>query len=338
MKKLNFAILGCGRVAEYHARIIKKNKFTNLFAVCDKKISKAKILGKKFNVNFFQDYKDLIKEKKKIDVISILTESGNHYKDVIKLAPHFKNLIIEKPAALKAEHVVKMNNISKKFKTNLFFVQQNRFNKPIQKVFKILNKKKLGKIALCSVKLRWYRDQKYYDSDKWRGTRKLDGGVLSNQAIHHLDIMLWLMGKVKKISAFYKTRLAKIESEDTIVINFEFNNGALGIFEATTCFRPTDKEASICIMGEKGHLEVGGKSLNKFISYDVKGIKENLNFSNEKIKDLYGNGHKILYQEILENIFSKKKLLISYDSIHYLIKILEKIYFSANKNKVLFLK
>jgi len=338
MKKLNFAILGCGRVSEYHARIIEKNKFTKLFAVCDKKISKAKKLGNKFNVNFFQDYKDLIKEKKKIDVISILTESGNHYKDVVKLAPHFKNLIIEKPAALKAEHVVIMKNISKRFKTNLFFVQQNRFNKPIQKVFKILKKKKLGKIALCSVKLRWCRDQKYYDSDKWRGTRKLDGGVLSNQAIHHLDIMLWLMGKVKKISSFYKTRLAKIESEDTIVINFEFNNGALGIFEATTCFRPTDKEASICIMGEKGHLEVGGKSLNKFTSFDVKGLKEDLNFSSEKIKDLYGNGHKNLYQEIIENIYKKKKLLISYDSIYYLIKILEKIYFSANKNKVLFLK
>ena len=338
MKKLNFAILGCGRVSEYHARIIEKNKFTKLFAVCDKKILKAKKLGNKFKVNFFQDYKDLIKKKKEIDVVSILTESGNHYKDVIKLAPHFKNLIIEKPAALKAKHVVKMKNISKKFKTNLFFVQQNRFNKPIQKVFKILKKKKLGKIALCSVKLRWCRDQKYYDSDKWRGTRKLDGGVLSNQAIHHLDIMLWLMGKVKRISSFYKTRLAKIESEDTIVINFEFKSGALGIFEATTCLRPTDKEASICIMGEKGHLEVGGKSLNKFISFDVKGIKEDLNSNSEKIKDLYGNGHKVLYQEIIENILKKKKLLISYDSIHYLIRILEKIYFSANNNKILFLK
>ena len=51
MKKLNFAILGCGRVSEYHARIIEKNKFTKLFAVCDKKISKAKKLGNKFNVN-----------------------------------------------------------------------------------------------------------------------------------------------------------------------------------------------------------------------------------------------------------------------------------------------
>ena len=57
-------------------------------------------------------------------------------------------------------------------------------------------------------------------------------------------------GKVKKISSFYKTRLAKIESEDTIVINFEFNNGAWE-FLATTCLRPTDKEASICIMGKK---------------------------------------------------------------------------------------
>ena len=146
------------------------------------------------------------------------------------------------------------------------------------------------------------------------------------------------MGKVKKISSFYKTRLAKIESEDTIVVNFEFKSGALGILEATTCFRPTDKEASICLMGKKGHIEVGGKSLNKFISYDIKGFNENLKLCNEKIKDLYGNGHKVLYDQIIENIYKKKKLLITYESIYYLIKVLEKVYFSAAKNRVLFIK
>ena len=338
MKKINFAILGCGRVSEYHAKIIKKNKFSNLVAVCDKDIAKAKRLGIRFNVNYLNNYKELIDQRNKINVVSILTESGNHYKDVIKLAPYFKYLIVEKPAALKVEHFLKMMNASKKNKTKIFFVQQNRFNKPVQKMYEILQKKKLGKIALCSVKLRWYRDQNYYDSDKWRGTRKLDGGVLSNQAIHHLDIMLWLMGSVKKVSAFYKTRFAKIESEDTIVINFEFSNGALGIFEATTCFRPTDKEASICLMGEKGHLEIGGKSLNKFVNYSVKGMNYNLNSFNEKIKDLYGNGHKIMYEKIINNINYKKKYPITHNSIHYLIKILEKSYLSGAKNKVLFLK
>ena len=338
MKKLNFALLGCGRVSEYHARIIKKNKYLNLYAVCDKKITKARRIGKKFNVNYYKNYKDLIKNKKSIDCVCILTESGNHYKDAIKLAPHFKYLIIEKPAALKAKHVALMKTFSKKLKTNLYFVQQNRFNKPIQKVYEILKKKLLGKLVLCSVKLRWYRDQNYYNSDKWRGTKKLDGGVLSNQAIHHLDIMLWLMGKVKKISAFYKTRLANIESEDTIVINFEFENGALGIFEATTGFRPTDKEASICIMGENGHLEVGGKSLNKFTSYKVKAFKSDLSKYNEKIKDLYGNGHNVFYKKTIQNILNQARFPISYQSIYYLIKILEKIYYSAKKNKVLLLK
>ena len=89
--------MGCGRVSEYHARIIKKNKYLNLYAVCDKKITKARRIGKKFNVNYYKNYKDLIKNKKSIDCVCILTESGNHYKDAIKLAPHFKYLIIENP-------------------------------------------------------------------------------------------------------------------------------------------------------------------------------------------------------------------------------------------------
>ena len=75
MKKLNFAILGCGRVSEYHARIIQKNKYTKLFAVCDKKILKAKKLGNKFKVNFFQNYKDLIKKKIKLMLFQYLQKA-----------------------------------------------------------------------------------------------------------------------------------------------------------------------------------------------------------------------------------------------------------------------
>ena len=100
-----------------------------------------------------------------------------------------------------------------------------------------------------------------------------------------------------------------------------------------------DKEASICIMGEKGHLEVGGKSLNEFTSFEIKNFTENLKKYNEKINDLYGNGHKTLYDEIIKKIKSNNNnLTIKFDSIYYLIKILEQIYKSAKTNKVLFFK
>ena len=89
MKKLNFAILGCGRVSGIMLELFKKINIQNYLLFVIKKFKSQK-LGNKFKVNFFQNYKDLIKEKNKIDVVSILTESGNHYKDVVKLAPHFK--------------------------------------------------------------------------------------------------------------------------------------------------------------------------------------------------------------------------------------------------------
>lgn len=140
----------------------------------------------------------------------------------------------------------------------LFVVKQNRFNIPVLKLREALEKGRFGKLVMGTVRVRWCRPQSYYDMDSWRGTWALDGGVLTNQASHHVDLLEWMMGDVDSVYAASSTALANIEVEDTAIAVLKFRSGALGCIEATTATRPRDLEGSISILGEKGSVEIGG--------------------------------------------------------------------------------
>ena len=116
-KKIKFAIIGCGRIFPKHYEIFEKKLFNNfvLTSICEKKSKKLKKINKKTNLNFYKDYKKLIKNEK-IDVAIILTESGNHY-DVAKYClEHKLNIIVEKPLCLKLNQANNLIKLSKKKK------------------------------------------------------------------------------------------------------------------------------------------------------------------------------------------------------------------------------
>jgi UDP-N-acetyl-2-amino-2-deoxyglucuronate dehydrogenase len=116
--------------------------------------------------------------------------------------------------------------------------------------------------------VRWCRPQAYYDSDKWRGTWAWDGGVLTNQASHHIDMLEWMMGEVESVTAMTAQRLVNIEAEDTGVAILRFRNGALGVIEATTATRPRDLEGSISILGQYGAVVVGGFAMDRLQTWE----------------------------------------------------------------------
>src|SRR5947199_10822026 len=91
---------------------------------------------------------------------------------------------------------------------------------------------RFGKLVMGTVRVRWCRTQAYYDQDAWRGTWAMDGGVLANQASHHIDMLEWMMGEVDSVFALDSTALVRIEAVDTAVVALRFRNGALGVVEA----------------------------------------------------------------------------------------------------------
>ncbi|MDG1143317.1 MAG: Gfo/Idh/MocA family oxidoreductase, partial [Burkholderiales bacterium] len=232
---INFALVGCGRISKRHSELLGENQIAGaqLVAVCDKIVSKAQVIANKYSIPVYSCLHDMMKAEK-IDVVVVLTESGLHAQHTIELAPYGAHVVVEKPMALTLDDADAMIEACDKHGVKLFVVKQNRFNVPIVQLRKALDQGRFGKLIMGTIRVRWCRPQAYYDQDSWRGTWAYDGGVLTNQASHHVDLLEWMMGDVESVFAKSKNALADIEAEDTAVVILKFRNGALGVIEATT--------------------------------------------------------------------------------------------------------
>ncbi len=338
-RKIRFAIIGCGRIFPKHYEIFEKKFFKNfqLTSICEKKKVVYKKIKKNIgnNINLYYDYKNLLKNEN-IDIAIILTESGKHYKIAKFFLENKVNVIVEKPLCLKINQAKDLIKISKKNKKKIFVVMQNRYNLPVQLTKKFLDEKKLGKIINITVRVRWSRDQKYYNLDSWRGTWKNDGGALTNQGIHHLDLMCYFGGVVSEVFGYSAKRLVKIQAEDNAMALIKFKNGALGNIEVTTAARPKDLEGSISILGEKGTIIIGGFAANKIDVWEFQDKK--LQIKKEKYmqnpSNVYGFGHKEFYKEVQKNLLNKKNnATLAKDTIPSLI-LLHSIYSSISMKRI----
>lgn len=310
-KKINFAVVGCGRVSKKHLEPLSSQiKNAALVAVCDSDSERAKQAGATYNVPWFTDAEVMLKNHPEIDVLNILTPSGNHAHDVVRLAKFGKHFVVEKPMALTLEDAEQMIRACDNAGTRLFVVKQNRYNLPVTKLRHAVETGRFGKLVLGTIRVRWCRDQKYYDQDPWRGTWEHDGGVLTNQASHHIDMLTWMMGDVESVYCYTATRLVKIETEDTAVAVLKFTSGALGVVEATTATRPKDLEGSVSVLGERGTVEIGGFAMNEmkiwnFVDKQV-GDEEVLATFKENPPNVYGFGHVRYLEEVAELLRSNK--------------------------------
>ncbi len=259
---IRFAIVGCGAVSKKHVTALKSLSGVEITSVCDVNPSAAQHAAEELGVPWFTDPQEMLNVVS-CDVISILTPTGDHPDTVCALALFGKPMVVEKPMALKISDADRMIDKCQQYGCQLFVVKQNRFNPPITLLKNTIDSGRFGKLVMGSVRVWWSRSQKYYDAGSWRGTLQHDGGVLANQAAHHIDMLIWLMGDVESVSATTASRLANIEAEDTAAAVMRFKNGAIGVIEATTGTRPKDIEGSIAILGEHGNAEVGGFFMNE---------------------------------------------------------------------------
>jgi predicted dehydrogenase len=223
----------------------------------------------------------------------------------------------------------------------LFIVKQNRFNVPVQKLRQALEAGRFGKLILGTIRVRWCRPQSYYDQDSWRGTWKYDGGVLTNQASHHVDLLEWMMGDVESVFAKGMTALVNIEVEDTAVVLLKFKNGALGVIEATTATRPKDLEGSISILGEKGTVEIGGFAVNEmkvwnFVQAQPEDAEVMQKYSVNP-PNVYGFGHQAYYENVVDCLSNNNVQLVDGLEGKKSLKLISAIYESIETGKEVFL-
>lgn len=312
---LKFALVGCGRIAKRHSELLGFGQISGaqLVAVCDIAVEKAQKIGQQFSVPAFSDMHEMMKSVA-VDVVVVLTESGNHARHVIDLASYGKHIVVEKPMALTIDDADAMIQACDLAGCKLFVVKQNRFNVPVLKLREAMDAGRFGKLVMGTVRVRWCRPQSYYDQAAWRGTWAYDGGVLTNQASHHVDLLEWMMGEVDSVFAMSRTALVDIEAEDTAIVALRFKNGALGLIEATTAVRPKDLEGSISILGEGGSVEIGGFAVNKMKTWNFvepyQDDEEVLEKYSVNPPNVYGFGHQAYYEHVVDGIQNDKRHLV----------------------------
>jgi predicted dehydrogenase len=304
--RLRAALAGCGRIGERHARILASTEGVELVAVADVDPGKARAYAAKHDGHPYSEIGEMIAAEAP-DLLAICTPSGIHAEGVIgAVRAGVKNIVVEKPMALRLADADAMIAACDESGARLFVVKQNRYNLPIRKLREALQSGRFGKLVLGAVRVRWCRRQDYYDQAPWRGTWAMDGGVFSNQASHHVDMLVYMMGEVSSVKAMAATRLVSIEAEDTGVALLRFESGALGIVEATTAARPVDLEGSISILGENGTVEVGGFAMNemavwKFADETPEDARV-LDQYRTNPPDVYGFGHHAFYRDVFDAI------------------------------------
>lgn len=312
---INFAILGCGRIAKRHAELLGKGqiKGARLAAVCDIQGERADAFGANYGVPAFHSIEEML-ARPDIDVVSVLTPSGMHAEHAIAVAAARKHVVVEKPMALTLSDANAMIEACDANGVRLFVVKQNRFNVPVVKAREALDAGRFGQLVLGTVRVRWCRDQSYYDHDSWRGTWAQDGGVLSNQASHHVDMLSWFMGDVESVHARGITALAKIEAEDTAVATIKFRNGALGIVEATSATRPKDMEGSLSVLGSGGSVEIAGFSVNKIRTWQfadaIASDADVMDKFSVNPPNVYGFGHQAYYEHVVDCFVNGTEALV----------------------------
>jgi UDP-N-acetyl-2-amino-2-deoxyglucuronate dehydrogenase len=334
-EKIKFALIGCGAIANKHMIAINRIDNAEVVGAYDIDSHAARAFSEKNSIPTFTNVEEMI-EKTEPDFLNILTPSGSHAENLFRIIPFHKHFVVEKPLALRIDQVDRMIEECDANGIKLFVVQQNRFNPPIQKLKEALRKGRFGKLVLGTVRVRWCRYQAYYDQKLWRGTWANDGGVFTNQASHHIDMLIWLMGEVESVMAKTATRLVNIEAEDTGVAILKFKNGALGILEATTATRPKDLEGSISILGEKGSVEVGGFFMNELKTWNFEEADE----MDVEVWDKFSKvpnepawNHSQFFKNVIDSLVNGKRGLIDGLEGRKSVELINAIYESAETGR-----
>lgn len=264
VKKIRFAVIGCGHIGKRHAAMISNNAHCSLAALCDSRpVDNLKLPD--YGVPFYSGIEALLGSSTEFDVLCIATPNGLHEEHALKGLQAGKHVVIEKPMALTKAGCERILYEALRQHRQVFCVMQNRYSPPSLWLKELISKGTLGNIYLVQINCFWNRDERYYTKGNWHGTKELDGGTLFTQFSHFIDIMYWLFGDISNIAARFNdfNHQDTTDFEDTGMVNFEFLNGGSGSLNYSTSVWNQNLESSLTIIAENGTVKVGGQYMNE---------------------------------------------------------------------------
>jgi predicted dehydrogenase len=331
-------LVGCGTISGTHAEAIAETTEGTLVAAHSRTKSSLEAFCDQYEVEAYADYQAFLSESD-IDTVVICTPSGTHLDYGKQAAEAGKNVIVEKPIEVRLDRAQSLVNSCEEEGVKLAVIYQNRFIEKTRKMKEFLASGALGDPVMVDASVKWFRDQEYYDSGGWRGTLDLDGGgAVINQAIHTVDLMLWMCGEVESLQAYTGTLTHEgIEGEDNAVASLKFSSGAIGVFHASTSVVPA-QDRRVEVHAQHGTALLKGDDLS------ITGVDSDYNpddTNNERsgagaddpMAGMSYSNHRKQYTQILEAFRKDTEPVVSGRESLQSLAFVEALYESARQQK-----
>ncbi len=320
-------MIGCGMIAETHARSIGQLAEAELVAVYDYAKEKAVRFAEAYPADVCDSMEELL-VRGDIDAVCICTPSGLHAEQTVMAANKGKHVLVEKPAAIRLADLDRMIRACEENGVWLATVFPRRMGPQARYARQLIQEGKLGRLSLCSAYVKIYRDAQYYQSAGWRATWDLDGGgAMMNQGIHSVDMLQWLAGPVRSLYGSARAVLRDIAVEDTAVALLQFQSGAMGTFEITaTAYK--GKGVRIEIHGELGTLVM---EEDRIVSLDILG--EEVRLPAFEPFEVIPDGHRLQIRDLAEAIREGRPPIVTGEDGRHSLDIILGTYESSASGK-----
>jgi predicted dehydrogenase len=341
---MKFGIIGAGMIGHFHAKAITAMNGGSLHSVFDLRAEAAAKLADEYGAKAFSDIAAFLADPE-LEIVTIGTPSGAHLDPALAALNAGKHVICEKPLEITTERIDTLMAAAAANQRTLAAVLNRRFHPGMDAFKKAADEGRFGILTSASAYVKWYRDQAYYDSAGWRGTWALDGGgALMNQSIHTVDALLHLAGPAKSVQA-NAACLAheRIEVEDMLVAIVEFQNGARGVIECSTCTWSKDGHpARVQLAGTDGSVFLADESFELWDFRDerpedagirrtlMKGQEAGLGANDPKAINFYQ--HQRNFEEVVNAIHEGREPSTSATEARKSVALITAIYESARNN------
>jgi predicted dehydrogenase len=291
MDKIRHAVLGLG-IGKSHADAAANDDLLELAALCDIDAERLSALSAKYPSAKAYSSADELFADPDVDSVSICLPSSLHAEYAERAMLAGKHVLIEKPVDITPERARSIIEIRDRTGLVAAVVHQNRYNVSLRPIRAALEAGRLGKIAVGEFAVKWFREQKYFEGKgAWHGTWDVDGGgSLMNQAVHTVDLMLWLMGDAVSVSSQTGIFAHDIETEDATASVVRFRSGAMATFISTTCAYP-GISTDIKLYGAGGSVEADADALKLWKLRDGADVWDDPDDEEEALLDVYGRGN-----------------------------------------------
>lgn len=302
---IHIGLIGGGNITDTHARAARAIPGVAISAICGTSVERVAALCREHGGEPYQNFAAFLAHRP-MDLVAIGSPSGLHAAQGIAAAQRGLHVLTEKPIDISSERADALIEATDRAGVKLGVMFQDRVKPGIRELREWISTGAIGKPLLADARVKWYRPPEYYRGSSWRGTIALDGGgALINQAVHTVDLLLWLLGDVVRVQARTATALHAIESEDTAIAILGFASGALGVIQATTAAYPgyprrleiTGTEGTVIL--EQDRI-LAGNLRNPPPSCSARAPDDNQSASSAVVGDV--RGHQALFEDFLRAI------------------------------------